>query len=222
MGRLSIMRLVLNLFLLALLLSPVLEQSLCAQAMNSITEPSAAAQAEVPDYEPVTAKERFHWFVSATAGPPSLLFGGPVSAGFGTLRNKPREYGTHWDGFGDRYGMRLTGISTGNAMEAILGSLWGEDPRYFRSRERGFGTRTKYVIKASFLAPRRDGRWHPAYARYIGNVGNNFLSNTWRVSSENGPDNALIRCVWGLVGELGGNAFAEFWPDVKGKIFHRK
>jgi len=29
--------------------------------------------------------------------------------------------------------MRLTGVSTGKAIEAGLGSLWGEDPRYFRA-----------------------------------------------------------------------------------------
>jgi hypothetical protein len=39
-----------------------------------------------------------------TAGPESLL-GGAISAGWGTLFDKPSEYGTHWQGFGKRYGM---------------------------------------------------------------------------------------------------------------------
>jgi hypothetical protein len=118
--------------------------------------------------------------------------------------------------------MRLAGVSTGNAIEAGFGSIWGEDPRYFRSPDHTFGARVKYAVKTTFLAPGRDGRWHPAYARYAGNVGNNFLSNTWRVESENSAGDAALRCVWGITGKMAGNALSEFWPDVKKHIFHKK
>jgi hypothetical protein len=149
----------------------------------------------------------------------SLLITGPFSAGLGTLRDAPHEYDTHWDGFGQRYGMRLTGISTGNAIEAMLGAAWGEDPRYFRAPQHGFGARTKYVMRSTFLAPRPDGQWHPAYARYIGIVGNNFLSNTWRVPSERGTSDAVVRSAWGVLSDMAGNAFTEFWPDIRRKVF---
>jgi hypothetical protein len=173
------------------------------------------------NYQPARGRDRAKWFLVSTVGPLSLLAAGPISAGFGTAMNRPKEYGPHWEGFGARYGMRLTGVSTGNAMEASLGALWGEDPRYFPSPRRGFGTRVSYVIRTTFVAPHADGTWHPAYARYIGNVGNNFLSNTWRVDSENGVGSALVRCVFGVVGRMSGNAFAEFWPDVR-KLVWRK
>src|SRR5712691_9393437 len=142
-------------------------------------------QAVNSPYQPITGRERWKWFLQSTIGPQSLA-GGVFSAGFGTASNSPKEYGPHWEGFGKRYGMRLTGVSTGNAMEASLGALWSEDPRYFLSPRRGFVTRVKYVIRTTFVAPHRDGTWHLAYARYIGNVGNNFLSNTWRGPSGNG------------------------------------
>jgi hypothetical protein len=175
----------------------------------------------VPDYKPITGKQRFNWFVGSTVGPTSLLLSGPISAAWGTAFNSPEEYGPGWEGFGKRYGMRLTGVSTGNAMEASLGSLWGEDPRYFRSNDRAFGGRVKHVIVTTFLAPGRDGNWRPAYARYAGNVGNNFLSNTWRVDSENSAGDAALRCVWGITGKMAGNAFSEFWPDVKKLVFRK-
>ena len=175
----------------------------------------------IVNYQPASGRDRAKWFVVSTAGPLSLLAGGPISAGFGTAINRPKEYVPHWEGFGERYGMRLTGVSTGNAIEASLGALWGEDPRYFPSPRRGFGTRVKYVIRTTFVAPHRDGTWHPAYARYVGNVGNNFLSNTWRVDSENGVGNALVRCVFGVVGRMSGNAFAEFWPDVRKRVWRK-
>ena len=75
----------------------------------------------------------------------------------------------------------------------------------------------------TFAARRADGNLAPAYARYLGNAGNNFLSNTWR------PDSAIRRrrrlranrC-WASPGRMGSNAFAEFWPDARKHIFHRK
>jgi hypothetical protein len=182
----------------------------------------AAPSSVVPDYKLITERERLEWFFVSTAGPTSLFGAGPLSAGLGTALNNPPEYCPHWEGFRKRYGMRLTGVSTGNAIEATLGTAWGEDPRYFPSPNRAFGARVKYIIKTTFLAPRRDGRWRLAYARYAGNVGNNFLSNLWRVDSENDPGNAARRCVWGITGRMGGNAFAEFWPDVKKIMFKKK
>ena len=151
--------------------------------------------------------------------PDKLTAGGAAERRLG---NSPKEYGPGWEGFGKRYGMRLSGVSTGNAIEAGLGSIWGEDPRYFRSPDHALGARLKYVIKSTFMAPGRDGRWHVAYARHAGNVGNNFLSNTWRVESENGPDDAAVRCIWGITGKMGGNAFSEFWPDIKRMVFRKK
>jgi hypothetical protein len=71
--------------------------------------------------------ERLAWFMNSTVGQKSLA-AGIVSAAWGTALNKPKEYGPHWEGFGKRYGMRLTGVATGNAIEAELGGLWGEDP----------------------------------------------------------------------------------------------
>jgi len=175
----------------------------------------------VPNYRPITRNERLVWFVRSTIGPRSLLLRGPISAGLSTAENKPREYGPHWEGFGKRYGMRLTGVATGNLMQVSLGALWGEDPRYFPSTTRGFGPRMEHVILTTFLAPHRDGRWHPAYARFAGIVGNNFLSNTWRADSAATTNRALARCGWGILARLDSQAFQEFWPDVRRKIFHK-
>lgn len=173
----------------------------------------------IADYTPPTAADRLKWFTVSTVGPTSLLLSGPLSAAWGTAFNSPEEYGPGWEGFGQRYGMRLTGVSVGNAMTAGLGAIWGEDPRYFRAGNGTFGHRVKYVVKSTFYAPYRDGTWHIAYARHIGNVGNNFLSNTWRVPSENSAGDAALRSVYGVGAAMAGNAFSEFWPDVWHKLF---
>lgn len=171
-------------------------------------------------YQSISAKGRLRWFVKSTVGLESLS-GGLISAAWGTGFDNPREYGPGWEGFGKRYGMRLTGVSTGNAMEAAVGALWGEDPRYFRAAGQPFGARVKNIIRFTFVAYRADGSIAPAYARFAANAGNNFLSNTWRARSESDSQHAVIRIGEGVLGKMAANAFAEFWPDAKRLMFHR-
>ena len=172
------------------------------------------------EYERISARGRLVWFMRSTVGGPSLT-GGLFSAGLGTATDSPSEYGSHWDGFGKRYGMRLTGISTGNAMEATLGTAWSEDPRYFHTIHSPFGSRVKNVVDLTFRAYRADGERHLAYARYTATFGNNFLSNSWRAPSEADWQQALIRTAEGFGGRALSNAFHEFVPEVWRRIRHR-
>jgi hypothetical protein len=171
-------------------------------------------------YHPITGRQRLRWFLSNSVGPPHLV-GGLFTSAFGTAVDRPKEYGPGWAGFGDRYGIRLTGIVTGNAIEASTGALWGEDPRYFRVPNEPFKRRILNAVQLTFEARRRNGRFAPAYARYIAVSGNNFLSNTWRVDSEANSHDAVIRTADGFAGRFASNLFEEFWPDIKNLVFHR-
>jgi hypothetical protein len=176
-------------------------------------------QPEHGAYRPITARQRLRWFITDTIGPPHLV-GGLFTSAAETALDHPREYGPGWAGFGDRFGMRLTGISAGNATEATIGALWKEDPRYFRVPDKTFKARVKQVVRLTFMARRSDGNFYPAYARYIAVFGNNFLSNTWRANSEANTQDAMIRVVQGFAGRMTSNAFEEFWPDIKHYVFH--
>jgi hypothetical protein len=118
--------------------------------------------------------------------------------------------------------MRFAGVATSNTMEAGLGAIWGEDPRYFRDQGQPFGHRLGHVAKMTFLARDRQGQLEPAYARYAAITGSNFLSNTWRPESEADASHAGIRIGLGFLGRFSSNAFDEFWPDVRAKLFHRE
>jgi hypothetical protein len=182
--------------------------------------PPNAPSASIKPYHAITPRQRLQWFVQSTVGPETLAVG-LFSAGIGTARDAPREYGGHGGGFADRYGMRLTGVSTGNAMEAGLGAIWGEDPRYFRAYRQNFAGRIRNVVGMSFLAHNRSGQLSPAYARYVAMPGNNFLSNTWRADSEANNRAAAVRTGLGFLGLMGKNAFTEFWPDVNRRVFRK-
>jgi hypothetical protein len=179
------------------------------------------SRAENSPYQRITGTQRYKWFAQSTIGPQSVA-AGVFSAGFGTAVNSPKEYRGTWEGFGERYGMRLTGVSTGNAMEAGFGALWGEDPRYFRATDKPFGGRIRSIIKMTFVARDRSGKLAPAYARYIATAGNNILSDTWRVDSEADGQHAALRTLLGFAGRMGSNAFQEFWPDIRQRVFRKK
>lgn len=194
-----------------------------AQAAGQILseQPAEAFGNTASSYQPITDRQRIDWFAKSTLGPESLS-AGLFTASFGTARNSPREYGPHWKGLSKRYGMRFTGVATGNAMEAGLGALWGEDPRYFRAAGRPVKERIKNIVVMTFVARRADGSFAPAYARYAATAGNNFLSNTWRADSESSFGDACLRTALGFAGRMGGNAFAEFWPTLTKHLFHRR
>ncbi len=171
--------------------------------------------------QPITPQERIQWVVNGTIGPEGLA-GELLGAGWGTLFNSPKAYGTHWEGFGDRLGMSVAGNLTSNTIEAGLGAAWGEDPRYIRDGGASFGHRLGHAAKMTFMAQDRDGNSIPAYARFIAIPGSNFLSNAWRAPGDDTASRATIRTGLGFLGRFGDNTFDEFWPDVKQKLFHRR
>jgi hypothetical protein len=172
-------------------------------------------------YLPVTPRESLRWFITSTIGRTRLAGGVFVSA-CGTALDRPKEYGPHWDGFAERYGMGMAGSAIANALDATSGHLLREDPRYFRVPDRPFKARLGNVLRVSFLARHDDGSFGPAYARYIAIVGSNFLPNTWGVPSEANARAALLRASEGFAGRTAANAFEEFWPDVKRLVFRKR
>jgi len=181
---------------------------------------NAASSSSSDARRSIDARERIQWVLKSTFGPASLA-AGLFSAGWGTEFNHPRTYGPHWEGFGDRYGMRLSGLALSNTMEAGLGAAWGEDPRYPRDPGAPFIDRLGHAAKMTFLAQDRNGGLMPAYARFIAIPSSNFISNAWRAPGDDTAGNAAVRIGLGFFGRFGSNTFDEFWPDVKHKVFHR-
>jgi hypothetical protein len=188
-------------------------------ALAPIDENEKVIDALAP-YRPITGKERVRWAARQAFGRESLLEGA-VRSGLATAKDSPQEYGPHWDGFGKRYGMRLTGLAASSTIEGGLGAIWDEDPRYVCNRSLPLKGRIRNVFLLAFIARRRDGRLMPAYARYVAIPGSNFLSNTWRVDSEATTTGALTRTGYGFLGKIAGNAWSEFWPDIKRRVFKK-
>lgn len=185
----------------------------------------AALLGQTNSYTPhpeITPAQRMQWVIDRTVMPTNLL-GDAIGAGIGTGLDMPKELGTHWTGFEKRY---INSMATGlvqDALEAGIGAAWHEDPRYFRAAQgTSFRGRLGHAAKMTFYANTSGGGTHLAYARFIAIPTANALSNTWRPESETDMGHLVLRTGTGFVAHFSGNVWAEFWPDVKKKVFHAK
>jgi len=172
------------------------------------------------DYTPITPEQRVNWIVIGTIGPKSLLAIGPLAAGWQTAWNQPEEWGRSWSGFGKRYLQREADVAISNTLEAGVGAIWNEEPRYVRLGRGGIGARVKWAIKTAFVTQRADGKLHAAWGRYVGNTVNNVIENAWLPPSSRTAGNTIYRSAAGFATRIGGNAWEEFWPDVQ-RLLHR-
>jgi len=168
---------------------------------------------------PPTLEERLRYHVIQTVGPPSLLGTGFTSA-IGLWRDAPHDWGQGMEGYGRRYAYSMAGNASKNAMEFAAGAVLREDLRYFRSRDRRFSRRVLHIVRGTFLLP--GGGARPAYARFAGSYGAGFLTNVWYPQPVNGPGHGVLRGTYLLLGDLSGNAFREFWPDLKKKLRRKR
>jgi hypothetical protein len=185
------------------------------------TAQDVAPPATTPDAtaRPITPSERVGWVATSVVGPQSLM-AGAVLAGTETMIPFPSEWKRSAAGFGRRYAARDGAIAMSNGIEASLGALWGEDPRYFECRCDGLGRRTAHAAKFSVLAARSDGHLAPAWGRYVGTVNSNFVQNAWLPPSARTWQQMVLRQAGGVGGRFIGNLWAEFWPDVRRRFTH--
>lgn len=167
---------------------------------------------------PITGRERIGWVVDGNASPRSLLAGFVVS-GWSTAVDSPPEWDRTWSGYGRRYMAREANLAVSNSMEAGLGALWGEDPRYFRAGSGRLVVRIGHAVRYAFVARRHDDEI-PAYARYTANVGTVFIASAWRPPSASRADNRTIAIAESFVGRSLANLWGEFWPDVRARLHH--
>lgn len=192
-----------------------------ADETNSAAVQTPAPALSAASYGAITPAGRLEWIVDGTIGLRSLGVG-VVASAWQTGFNVPEEWGQSWSGFGKRYLEREADVAISNTIEAGVGALWAEEPRYIRSGRQGIWPRARYALKTVVLAQRRDGHLAPAWGRYAGNVFNNILENAWLPPSATTGRQTAIRSVSGLLGRAAGNAWEEFWPDAKRLLFERR
>jgi hypothetical protein len=173
-----------------------------------------------PAPAPISGVERINWIVDGTVGPRSLAVG-VLASTWQTSWRIPDEWSRSAFGFCERYLEREADVAISNTIEAGLGALWAEDPRYIRAPRGSARSRFSYAVKTVVLAPRGNGQLKPAWGRFAGNVFNNVIENAWLPPSMTTPRQTALRSANGMLGRLAGNLWDEFWPDIRTRLGHR-
>ena len=162
------------------------------------------AQTSLP---PFTGEERGKYLLKENFGPVAILED-VAGAAINTASNTPKEYGPHWEGFGKRTGLIAANYGVRSVIEASLGSMWGEDPRY-EAVGGPFKNRLGHAIKMTFVARNRDGGMRPAFARLIAVPTASFLANSWYPDSERSASDAAVRVGFSFLSHMAGNLYKE-------------
>jgi hypothetical protein len=171
---------------------------------------------------PLSPKQKFHLFWKSSTDP-YIFFTAAIDAGISQAEGDYKGYGQGFQGYMKRFGASYADTFDGNLWgNAILPSLWHEDPRYFR---KGSGSITHRIVHAALSTVwcrRDDGTWGPNYANVAGNIIAGSISNVYYPSTDRGAgltfDRAFTVTVEGAIGAQ----LIEFWPDIERKFLHKK
>jgi hypothetical protein len=172
-------------------------------------------------FQPLTAGQKFGFAARQAFGPlayPGVAF----IAGINQATDAEPSWGQGAEGYGKRYGAAFTDQAVGTMLsKAVLPSMFGEDPRYFRQASGTFGQRAGYALSRIFVTRRDNGRNGPNFALLLGAAATAGISRAYYPDVDRTAGNTL-RVFGAQIGTAAAwNAFYEFWPDVRHAMFHK-
>jgi hypothetical protein len=166
------------------------------------------------DALPLTPSQKFQLFFKSQTDP--WPFGlAAVIAGLNQAQNSPPEYGQGMQGYAKRFGATYTDSFIGNFFgNAVLTSLWREDPRYFQKGTGSFASRFLWAATATVWCKRDNGTWGPNYANVAGNLIGAAIANVYYPQSERTVHDTIYRGLSVTAQGIIGAEVIEFWPDM--------
>jgi hypothetical protein len=142
-------------------------------------------------------------------------------SGLQQLRNSPHEWGQGATGYGRRFASNAGYTVVRNALGFGLDATLRQDPRYFKSKRRGFGPRTADALRQIFVSRTDRGGETFAFWRFGSAYGAGFIANTWMPKSSNTAGDAMINGTISIGADAAANLYYEFWPDIKKRLRHK-
>jgi hypothetical protein len=189
-------------------------------AVNPVTGQTTA---QVTDYTPLTAVERWklyykqsYWSAGAYFGPLFAALALDQAAG------SPQQWGGGFRGYGRRVASRVaSGDIVQNSFQFPVAALLKEDVRYIASNQHGFGRRVGHAVLYSFLTYNSQGR--PTLN--IGNIGGYYfagaVSTLWLPGRQKVLSYTFTNGSEALGLSMPVNMIQEFWPEIVRTVFRR-
>jgi len=177
----------------------------------------APAPKQAVSTTPMTAGEKFKYFLSSSFKPPGpyvlSALSGMISEA--TDSNEKRGDASAGDFFADAATHAARSFAfrtTANFFEKFAYStLFKQDPRYHRSNKKGFGARVMYAITRTIITQGdRNGKNEINFSYLFGGLSAAGISNLWERDEHKNISNTMGR--WGLhfAGTAAGNLLKEF------------
>ena len=179
------------------------------------------AQTPVIAIAPLDWQAKLHYHAEASYGPWAIA-SFAAYAGFLQEINSPKEWGQGGGAYGKRFASTLAWSGVHGTLAFALDSTLHEDPRYYRSLSTGFWRRSAHAFRGTVLTRTDAGGETLSIWRFGSSYGAAFLEDLWYPARLDTLHEGVVVGSIGLGFGVLSNLGAEFWPDIKGKLFHRK
>ena len=128
---------------------------------------------------PLNTRQKFELGWRTTIDPVTVLINAG-SAGVEQATNEYSGYGHGASGYFKRFGAANADTAVGTLLGgSILPSLFHQDPRYFYKGTGSIRSRLLYALSTAVIARGDNGKWQPAYASILGDLGAGAVSNLY-------------------------------------------
>jgi len=170
-------------------------------------------------YVPLRMRDKWMLFWKETVDP--YTFGASAAgAGIAQWHNDDPKYGDGFKAYMQRFGAAQADVASQNFFsDAVLASLFREDPRYFR---RGPGhtvmNRVTYALSRVVITRRDSGRDAFNFSNLVGTCMGIALSNAYYPPKSVNTGEMESRLITSFAAGAMGNLLPEFWPDIRSKL----
>ena len=169
--------------------------------------------------------EKFNSFARTIVNGKTYVSAG-YNAGIAQWEDNDPEWGQGAQGYGKRYAAAYADqLSINFFRKFAYPVLFRQDPRYFRSEERGAGARLKHAIAHTFVTKSDDGDNMFNFSEWFGVTSTVALANLYHPGHKRGFTPAAERVGTHVGTDMGLTVVREFWPEIARKFhlpFHRQ
>jgi hypothetical protein len=165
----------------------------------------------IPNPAPLTPKQKFELAWKTNFDPVTFVATG-LSAGIQQARNDFSGYGQGAPGYAKRYAASYGNFLFANLIgNALLPSIFKQDPRYFYKGTGSTRSRTLYALANAVICKGDNGHWQPNYSGILGSAAAGGISNLYYpAANRNGASLTIANTAVSIAGSAVGNLFQEF------------
>ncbi len=164
----------------------------------------------VPDAAPLNARQKFQLAWRSVSDPITLLGVGAL-VGIQQATNDYGGLGQEAGGYGKRFSVGYASLVTGSFLnDAVLASLFKQDPRYFYQGTGTTGSRLEHALSHAIMRKGDNGRWQPNYSGIIGSFATAGITSFYYPESDRSGGLVVQNALVGIAGRAVGGVFQEF------------